>query len=126
MRPRVPLIDWKREYERLDPYLRSVGGVVQIRTPAESPASAFTKALRSHMEHQSWQRRWQTIQIDGNNAATHYLSDMVTQFERSLGLSAETPLASKPTIQVASNIEAAGNVEISDISVNVAPDSGAL
>lgn len=119
MKLRVPMVDWKRELAQLDAFLRRKGGVIQIRTSPESPASAFTKALRSLMEHQPWERRWRTIQIDGNNAATHYVSDMITQIERSL----ELPELRSATVQIGNAIHAGGDVQIRDISVNLTQDT---
>jgi len=118
-RPKVPSIDWRRPFEQLQPYLTHTGGVVHIQTKEESPISAFTKVLRSKMESEAIDRKWVTVQIDGKNPATHYLSDMIYQIERTLGL--QTPADQIPplSINLASDIQAGGEVQIEHNVVNV-------
>jgi hypothetical protein len=77
------------------------------------------------MEHKEWEISWQTIQIDGNNAATHYLSDMMDQIERTLGI-VPPSLANGHTIKIASDIQSGGDVEISNVNVNYAPNGSHL
>ena len=117
-RPKVPSIDWRRQFEQLQPYLAHKGGVVHIQTKEESPISAFTKVLRSKMEYDAWDRKWVTVQIDGDNSATRYLSDMIYQIERTLGL--QTPADQIPPISInlAKDIQAGGEVQIEDIVIN--------
>ncbi|MDC7703837.1 hypothetical protein [Vogesella indigofera] len=71
------------------------------------------------MEHQSWATPWQTIQIDSNNAATHYLCDIIHQFEITLGIAHCNSNYTRPEVTIASNIVAGGNVEISNIHVGI-------
>jgi hypothetical protein len=118
-RPKVPPIDWRGQFEQLQPYLAHKGGVVHIQTKKESPISAFTKVLRSKMEYDAWDRKWVTVQIDGANSATRYLSDMIYQIERTLGL--QTPVDQIPPISIslASGIQAGGEVQIERNVINV-------
>lgn len=123
-RPRIPTINWRSELAQLDRFLSKEGGVVHIRTTSGSPSSAFAKALRSLMEYGSWEKSWQTIQIDGNNAATHYFIDMVNQFERTLGIDSDPTTSANTTVTIGSNIVAGGDVDISDVHVHI-PHNGA-
>jgi hypothetical protein len=125
-RPNVPTINWKNELARLARFLHHDGGVIHIRTTGESPSSAFAKALRSRMEHGEWQRPWHTIQIDGNNSATRYFSDMTYQLERTLGLPAHPIRDANPTVMVGTAIDAGGNVDIRDIHINNFPNGAHL
>ena len=117
-RPKVPPIDWRRQFEQLQPYLAHKGGVVHIQTKEESPISAFTKALRSKMEYEAGDRKWVTVQIDGANSATRYLSDMIYQIERTLGL--QTPADQIPPISInlAKDIQAGGEVQVERNVIN--------
>jgi hypothetical protein len=124
-RPKIPTINWRSEFSRLNNYFQNDGGVIHIKTTQDSPSSAFVKALRSRMEHEKWEIPWQTIQIEGNNAATHYLSDIINQIERSIGII--TPSTAKNhNINIAADIEAGGDVEISNITVNYGQNGGNL
>lgn len=118
-RPKIPTINWRSELAQLDRFLSKEGGVVHIRTTTESPSSAFAKALRSRMEYGTWGRPWQTVQIDSNNAATHYLCDIVHQFERTLGIDSSHITNANAAVTIGSNIVAGGNVEISDVHVHI-------
>lgn len=124
-RPKIPSINWRTEFSRLNNYFQNEGGVIHIKTTQNSPSSAFVKALRSRMEHEKWEISWQTIQIEGNNAATHYLSDMIDQIERSIGIVAPT-LEKNHNINIATGIESGGDVEISNITVNYGQNGGNL
>ena len=121
-RPKVHSIDWRRQLKELQPYLAHKGGVVHIQTKKESPSSIFTKVLRSKMEYDAWDRKWVTVQIDGDNSATRYLSDMIYQIERTLGLQTpadQTPADQTPADQIphksinfVKDIQARGDVQI--------------
>jgi hypothetical protein len=80
-RPKIPTINWRKELKILDRYIKSEGGVLHIKTTPDSPSSAFSKSIRNIMENNTWDRRWVTVQVDGDNAATHYLPDMILQLE---------------------------------------------
>jgi len=118
-RPKIPTINWRSELAQLDRFLSKDGGVVHIRTTDDSPVSAFSKSLRSRMEYGSWARPWQTVQIDSNNAATHYLCDIINQFETTLDIAYCHSNDAGSKVTIASNIVAGGNVEISDIHVHI-------
>ena len=117
-RPKVPSIDWWRPFEQLQPYLAHKGGVVHIQTKEESPISAFTKVLRSKMEYDAWDRKWVTVQIDGDNSATHYLRDMIYQIELNLGLQIPTDQIHPISINLAKDIQAGGEVQIERNVIN--------
>lgn len=123
-RPKIPTINWRGEFSRLNNFLQNDGGVIHIKTTQNSPSSAFVKALRSSMEHEEWKIPWQTIQIEGNNAATHYLSDMIDQIERSIGITHS--IAKDHNINIATDIESGGDVEVSNITVNYGQNGGNL
>ncbi len=118
-RPKIPTINWKKELEVLDSYIRSKGGVIHIRTTEDSPSSAFCKALRSIMENASWEKQWITIQFDGDNSSTHYLNDMLDQLEISLKLEPIEVANTGFGIHVGNEISAEGNVEVSDVKISV-------
>jgi len=117
-RPKVPSIDWRRLFEQLHPYLAHKGGVVHILTKTESPNSAFTKVLRSKMESEAIDRKWVTVQIDGANPGTHYLSDMIYEIEHTLGLQAPADQIQDISINLAKNIHAGGEVQIAGNVIN--------
>ncbi|MFR9718884.1 hypothetical protein ACL00X_05960 [Aeromonas diversa] len=71
------------------------------------------------MENSTFDRRWVTVQFDGDNAATHYLSDMIGQLEVSLELDEFQTARPTHQIEIGNNITAGGNVEISDINVAI-------
>lgn len=121
-RPKIPTINWRNELGVLDEYIRSEGGVVHITTTENSPSSAFCKSLRNIMEHGVWEKQWITVQIDGDNSSTHYLSDMIFQIETALELD-PLPASTKNNIHIGSNINAGGDVEIRDVSVSLPPES---
>ena len=122
-RPKIPTINWRSELAQLDRFLSKEGGVVHIRTASESPSSAFAKALRSRMEYGAWDKPWQTIQIDGNNSETHYLVDIIHQFERTLDIDSGTSTNTNTTVTIGSNIVAGGDVDISDVHVHIPHNS---
>ena len=124
-RPKIPTINWRSEFSRLNNYFQNDGGVIHIKTTPNSPSSAFVKALRSRMEHEKWEIPWQTIQIEGNNAATHYLSDMIDQIERSIGFIGPSS-TNDHNINIATDIESGGNVQVSNINVNYSQNGGNL
>lgn len=117
-RPKVPSIDWRRLFEQLQPYLTHTGGVVHIQTKTESPISAFTKVLRSKMESEAIDRKWVTVQIDGANPGTHYLSDMIFEIERTLGLQTQADQIPPISISLASDIQAGDKVQIEHNVIN--------
>jgi len=117
-RPKIPTINWRSELNVLDEYIRTKGGVIHITTTEDSPSSAFCKSLRNIMEHGSWDKQWITVQIDGDNSSTHYLNDMIIQIETTLKLD-PLPTRTKNNINIGSNINAGGDVEIRDVSVNL-------
>lgn len=116
-RPQIPTFNWRYELSRLERFLRKDGGVIHIRTKIDSPSSAFVKALRSKMEHETWSIPWQTIQFEGNNASTHYFGDMLDQIERSLAISPCSSLETS-TVTIGRDIDADGDVHIGNITVN--------
>lgn len=109
----------------LQPYLSDRGGVVHVRVAADAPASAFVRQLRSEMEYGNWRRRWISVQIDGDNSATHYVSDMVEQLETSLEVSAghDSSVVLPSTINVGTNNQAGGSVTVSGNQVSINFDS---
>lgn len=117
-RPKVHSIDWWRLFEQLQPYLAHKGGVVHIQTKKESPISTFTKVLRSKMEYDAWDRKWVTVQIDGENSATHYLRDMIYQIELNLGLQTPADQIQDISINLAKDIQAGGEVQIRGNVIN--------
>jgi hypothetical protein len=123
-RPKIPTINWRSELAQLDKFLSKQGGVVHIRTTSESPSSAFAKALRSRMEYGAWGRQWLTVQIDGNNAATRYLIDMIHQFERTLEIDSSPTTNTNVAVEIGCDIVAGGNIDISDVHVHI-PRNGA-
>ncbi|MGN5269868.1 hypothetical protein [Aeromonas dhakensis] len=60
------------------------------------------------MENNTWDRRWVTVQFDGDNAATHYLSDMISQLEVSLELGEFQTVLPTYQIEIGNNINAGG------------------
>jgi hypothetical protein len=70
------------------------------------------------MERGAWEKQWITVQIDGDNSSTHYLNDMVNQIETTLNLDA-LPARLSNSIHIGSNINAGGDVDISDVCVNL-------
>lgn len=125
-RPKIPTINWRSELAQLDRFLKKDGGVVHIRISSDSPSVVFAKALRSRMTYEPSGMPWQTIQIDGDNAATHYLVDIIDQFERTLGIDSGSTINTNTTVTIASNIEAGGDVEIGDINVHISNSGGML
>lgn len=119
-RPKIPTINWRKELKILDRYIKSEGGVLHIKTTPDSPSSAFSKSIRNIMENNTWDRRWVTVQFDGDNAATHYLSDMISQLEVSLELGEFQTVLPTYQIEIGNNINAGGDVEISNIKVAIA------
>lgn len=118
-RPKIPTINWRTELNTLDRYIKSEGGVIHIKTTPDSPSSAFSKSIRNIMENSTWDRKWITVQFDGDNAATHYLPDMILQLETSLEL--DDFQTTRPThqMEIGNHITAGGNVDISNVSVAI-------
>ncbi|KUM54306.1 hypothetical protein [Rheinheimera sp. EpRS3] len=118
-RPKIPTINWRKELKILNRYIKSEGGVLHIKTTPDSPSSAFSKSIRNVMENNTWDRRWVTVQFDGDNAATHYLSDMISQLEVSLELDEFQTVLPAHEINIGNNNIAGGNIEISNINVSI-------
>ncbi len=79
------------------------------------------------MEYDAWDRKWVTVQIDGDNSATRYLSDMIYQIERTLGLQTQADQTQAdqtqadqipPLISLAKDIQAGGDVQIEHNVIN--------
>ncbi len=121
-RPKIPTINWKSELNVLDSYIKSSGGVIHIQTTDDSPSSAFCKALRNIMENEEHEKQWCTVQFDGDNSSTHYLNDMIDQLETTLDLEPWEAI-NKSNIQVGNNINAGGDVEISNVNINNHPSN---
>ncbi len=120
--PAVPRIDWRRQFQALEPYFIDRGGVVHVRVTDASPASTFSKAIRQVMVNDQWPLPWRCVQIDALNSNTHYLEDVVIQLERSLELDLETANSlARGVIQVGADIEA-HSVEISNVGITYQED----
>lgn len=117
-----PSFDWDRQLEDLGPYLEEQGGVVHVWTGPSGPVSSFARALRSLMANGEWKRPWTSVQIDNMNPETHYLSDVVRQIARSVGIELPSSDGSTANIEVGTNIEAGGDVDVSDNVILVAAD----
>src|SRR5580704_18026136 len=89
------IIDWRSQMSALEPHLKGLGGVIQIRLGNDSPGSAFARALRFAMKDGEWPFPWSSVQIDYENTNTHYISDMVQQIRKTAELVVEAPAAGR-------------------------------
>ena len=116
------VVDWRSEIGRMSPFLKGRGGVVVIKTTATAPASVFARAIRTLMR-QSKSPQWKSVQIESSNASTHYLSDIVIQMHETFGIPLARPEPGHaPSLTIASDIDAGGSVDISDVTVTIAND----
>jgi hypothetical protein len=116
--PAVPRIDWRQQFQALEPYFADRGGVVRVQVTDASPASNFSKAIRQLMVGGQWTHPWRCVQVDAQNSNTHYLEDVVVQLERSLELGTETAsLVAGGVVQVGTGITA-HSVEISNVEIS--------
>jgi len=121
------VVDWRTQFTALDPHLKGLGGVIQVRVGSDSPSSAFARALRHKMSKEQWPFPWTSVQIDRSNASTHYVSDIIGQILKSIGRVAETTRQSPVSIGIGQGIKArAGNVNIHDIEVSITQDEPAV
>jgi hypothetical protein len=113
----MPRIDWRRQFQALEPYFAGRGGVVRVRVNDSSPASNFSKAIRHTMLRDHYAHPCTCAQLDSQNSNTHYLQGVVLQLERSLELDQETvSAAAGGLVQIGTGNEAQ-SVEISNINV---------
>src|SRR6266480_3655632 len=114
------IIDWRSQMSALQPHLEGLGGVIQVRLGNDSPGSAFARALRFTMKEEGWPFPWSCVQIDYENASTHYVSDIVRQIRKTAGLVVEaSDISRQVTIDVGKDIKARGNVDIHDVNIAV-------
>jgi hypothetical protein len=120
--PAIPRIDWRRQFQALEPYFADRGGVVHVKVSEASPASNFSKAIRQLMLGGQWTHPWKCVQVEALNSNTHYLEDIVVQLERSLELGLETAsLVAGGVVQVGTDIKA-DSVEISNVDISTQED----
>lgn len=123
MRARTQQIDWRHEFEHLDPYLEGSGGVVLVRYEgAKSAPVAFVDTLSSEFEARTSNGERTSIRIDREVYSTRYLSDLRAEFLRKLKVSvAPTAAGQAAQISVASGNSAGGSQHF-ETTINVHAD----
>ena len=120
---RARCLDWKAQFSALRPYFEGRGGVVHVHAGPTSPVSAFAKVVRGQLATDKWPFKWSTVQVDpSNNASTHYVPDIVSQIRRSANLNIAEVNSHPLTVNVGNEIDAGGNVVISNVDIDVAYD----
>jgi hypothetical protein len=117
-------LDWKGQFAALRPYFEGRGGVVHVHASKASPVSTFARVVRHQLAADKWPFKWSTVQIDpSNNASTHYVPDIIAQIRRSARLGDVTGTSQRPiNVSVGNEIDAGGNVVLSNIDIDVGPD----
>ena len=116
-------LDWKAQFSKLNPFFEGRGGVVHVHAASTSPASAFARVIRGQLATDKWPFKWSTVQIDpSNNASTHYVPDIISQIRKSANLDIATANPHPLTVNVGNEIDAGGNVTVSNIDIEVGND----
>jgi len=78
-------IDWRRELEKLGPYLDGTGGVIRISYNGDQYAPReFREVLKTRYERQSDNQTWRSIRIYREWHTTRFLGEILSEFERKL------------------------------------------
>lgn len=81
-------IDWRRQFNKLQPYLDGVGGIVNVRyRGATCGANAFLSILKSDFEHRTSAAKpsGASIRLDRENYKVLYHGGIRSEFARILG-----------------------------------------
>jgi hypothetical protein len=117
------VVDHRSEIARLEPFLESRGGVVHVRSSPRSPASVFARNIRTVMGRPQWPISWISVQIEPSNPNTHYVTDIVMQVADTCGISlTQGAPPTRPGIEIATDIHASGDVEVSNVNVTIVDD----
>ncbi len=112
----VQKINWRSEFEMLEPYIAERGGVVHVRYRGEGCApDAFLATLKSVFEQCATNRPRASVRIDPDFFTTHYLGDVLHALADKLGCTMEAPKSVMPVIE--EFVAASGNTSQGDMDV---------
>jgi hypothetical protein len=118
-------LDWRKEFQKLSPYMEGKGGVVVLEYNSEK--SAWAKFNYILKEYATTSRSGPTIslRVDHEWATTRLVSGVLDELERLLelvGAAADMPEESHPNVHIMTDIEAGGDVNpsINGLTINLA------
>lgn len=103
-------VDWRAELQLIQPYMSDCGGVVCITGSKSSACNTFVKLVRDEIEEVEGNV---CVRLAPEDETTRYPAAIVVKLEQKLGVG----MASPDKLSVASDIHAAGHVDIRDVHV---------
>lgn len=105
----TPRINWREQFDALEPYLDGAGGVLEVRYPDADRCApnAFIQTLTSEYEFAAKPGRYVSIRLDPDDYNTRFLAGVRETLRLKLGF-AEPPVQSGPGGTFGSNNDSGG------------------